>query len=449
MNPNLKKYKVMPSVVEADKETEITIKSVDGNFSFFDDITYNISFIPQDKSDVVLDEAMSLMGYDLSRKIYKIKPTNGEIKVKYFFSGEQEWRIHISCDEYSKYQNPLYKHYLPHWNPLIELPNIGIDLSIYSLEKDLYSRTPLRGDFHVHTNASDGLESPQLTCAYYRKSGYDFVAITDHHLFNMSKSAKDTLSFVKGFSILTGEEIHNDYVGFFHMVNIGGQYSVNDIFLKEPDRARREIAELESEIQIPAGLDKKEYLYRVWIYRQIKKSGGYAIFPHPFWNIGFNHASSAMSKAIIQNGLCDAFELFGGCTPKGNNMQLALYNDLQANGFNIPFVASTDSHSVLRGDNLKYSSIVFADGDILKSVDEKYCVAIESLKGETPRIYGSLRLVSYAHFLLDNYYPMRDELCAASGLFLEKYISGYESAKELSMQCENLICEFENEFFAK
>ena len=105
MNPNLKKFRVTPSVVLADCESEITIKSIEGTFKFYDDLTYEIRFVPQDMSDVPIDEEMSLLGYNKARKTYFVKPQNGEIKVKYFFSGEQEWKIHISTKEYKKYEN--------------------------------------------------------------------------------------------------------------------------------------------------------------------------------------------------------------------------------------------------------------------------------------------------------------------------------------------------------
>ena len=42
-------------------------------------------------------------------------------------------------------------------------------LNIYALAKDLSCRYPLRGDFHVHTNGSDGQESAPIVCANYRK----------------------------------------------------------------------------------------------------------------------------------------------------------------------------------------------------------------------------------------------------------------------------------------
>ena len=83
------------------------------------------------------------------------------------------------------------------------------------------------------------------------------------------------------------------------------QDSAEQATLNETDSR---IAELEKEIEVPKGLDRNEYLGRVWMYREIKKSGGYAIHAHPYWNIGFYHTSTKMSEAIIKNGLCDAYE---------------------------------------------------------------------------------------------------------------------------------------------
>ena len=447
MNINLKKFKVTPAVVMADTESVVTIESLDGSFKFYDDIVYEVSYFAQDESDVPIDEELSLLGYNKNRKTYQVRPENGKIKLKYFFSGEQEWRIHISTKEYKKYENPLYDEYIPYWNQLINLPKDGIDVRIYSLKEDLYKRQPLRGDLHVHTTASDGWESPEFVCAGYRKCGRDFVAITDHNVFYASREAEEKLNFLPNFQILKGEEVHNGYVGFFHMVNIGGDYGVNDIYIKEPQRVKDEIAELEKEIEVPKGLDKNEYLGRVWMYREIKKSGGYAIHVHPYWNIGFYHTSTNMSKAIIKNGLCDAYEIIGGVEPKENNMQVALYNDLRAEGIDIPIVGSTDSHSVLSGGHLKRSTVVFSKDDIIKSIDEGYSTAVESLQGENIRAYGKLRLVTYTHFLLENYFPLHDELCEISGRYLEEYVHGNDKVKDLIVQTEEKISEFKKEFF--
>ena len=432
MNINLKKFKVTPAVVMADTESVITIESLEGSFKFYDDIIYEVSYFAQDESDVPIDEELTLLGYNKKRKTHLVRPENGKIKLKYFFAGEQEWRIHISTKEYKKHANPLYDEYIPYWNQLINFPENGIDVCIYSLKEDLYKRKPLRGDLHVHTTASDGWESPEFVCAGYRKCGRDFVAITDHNVFYASREAEQKLNFLKNFQILKGEEVHN---------------GVNDIYVNEPQRVKDEIAELEKEIEVPKGLDKNEYLGRVWMYREIKKSGGYAIHAHPYWNIGFYHTSTKMSEAIIKNGLCDAYEIIGGVEPKENNMQVALYNDLRAAGFDIPIVGSTDSHSVLKGGHMLRSTVVFSDDDIIESIDKGYSTAVESLPGENVRAYGKLRLVTYTHFLLENYFPLHDELCEISGRYLEEYVHGNDNVKDLILQTEEKISEFEKEFF--
>ncbi len=448
MNSVLKKFKVIPSVVEADKESEITIKSLEGTFRFFDDTIYKITFIPQDVSDVAMDEEISLKGYDKSRNVFSVKPENGELKVKYFFSGEQEWRIRVSSDEYEKHQNHLYSKYKKFWTSLIDAPKTGVDLRIYSLKSDLYERRVMKGDLHLHTTESDGQESPERVAALCRKIGHDFIALTDHNVYNSSAVAKKKFDFIKSFEIMCGEEVHNGYAGFFHMINIGSRYSVNDIYVNEPERVKNEVAELENDTQVPGGIDKREYLNRVWLYREIKKSGGYAIFPHPYWYIGHSHVSTLMSKTIINDRLCDAFEVLGGCTPRENNLQVALYNELRAEGCSVPIVGSTDSHSLLSEEYPNHSTLVFVnEGDVLQSVSDGYSVAIESLPGENVRVYGKLRLASYAHFLLENYFPLHNELCSVSGLLMERFLNGDTTAKRFIMKNEEKVLDFEEEFF--
>lgn len=453
MNQNLKLFKVIPSVVLADTEAEITIKSIDGTFKFFDDITYKVQFIPQDISDVPIDKEFSLTGYNKERKTFFVNPENGALKLKYLFSNEQEWKIHISTDEYAKHQNPLYEKNLSHWSDLVESYQKGITLSIYSLYEDLYSKRVMRGDLHIHTSESDGKESPEMVASYYRKDGLDFIAITDHHLFNTSKQAKEKLSFIENFKILHGEEVHNDYGGYFHMINIGGNYSVNDLYLNHKEKVEKEVTDLEKVTDIPEGLCKREYLHRVWMYNEIKKSGGYAIFPHPYWNIGFYHTATNMNNAIIKNGLCDAYEVLGGCEDK-IDLQVSLYNNLRAEGYDIPIVGSTDSHSVLEdGKHTEYSTIVFADNDndesIINAISDKYSVAVEKLKDAPPKVCGSFRLAMYTHFLLQNYFPIHDELCNVSGTLMYYYVHGEEELKDDIIKIEHRLNKYNKDFFGK
>lgn len=454
MNTWLKKYSVFPSVVEADKESVITVRAFGGAILLYDDVTYDVECVPADESDVPNDGELTLWGFNKSRKVQKIKPVNGELRIPYFFMGEQEWRIHISTQDYGSHTNPLYLKNVkehPPWQHYIDAPKRGFDVYVYSLREDLYKKRVQRGDLHIHTCVSDGEESPELTAATYRKAGFDFVSVTDHGVYHASADIEKKLGFVHNFTMIPGEEVHNCVCPSFHMVSLGGKYSITDIFLNEKERVREEIEELSKEIQVPDGLDPNEYLRRVWMYRRIKKSGGYAILSHVYWYIGYHNVQTKMSRAIIKNGYCDAYELMSGVTAEKDNLSLALYNDLRAEGISVPIVGVSDSHSVFAEESSlfrRHYTIVFTeDNDIIKAISDGYSVAVEELRNEKPHVYGTLRLTMYTQFLMKNYFPIHDELCSASGLFIEEYIRGDESCKEQVIKTEERISEFENRFF--
>lgn len=421
-------FNVIPSVVPADEESEIVIESRSGIFKFYDGVEYDVKFIPTEQSDVPMNEEMSLFGWDQNRKTYCVKAENGRLKLKHKFFGEQKWRINITSAE------------------------IGITVSIYSLLPDLYGKNVKKGDFHIHTMISDGTESPERTAANYRKAGFDVIAMTEHNIYYSSKDVEKKLDFMKNYKIMCGEEVHNGYGGLIHMVNIGSRYSVNEIYINEPGRVKKEVEELKKSVKVPDGLDEREYLYRVWTYNEIKKSGGYAIYPHPFWTVGEHYnVETKMSRAILQNGLCDAFELMGGCTPYENNLQHALYEEMLRGDVNIPIVGSSDSHSSMPGVEWfnETFTILFAHGDdVLGAIDSGYSVVVEAVKNEHTRIFGDFRMMKYAQFLLENYFARRDELCKASGLFVERYLEG-DDCKDIIISCEDRIEKLEKEFFGR
>lgn len=445
-------YIIEPSIVPADKESEITIRAVDGRMLFYDDINYDIQFIPSEESDVPIDDKLTLRGYELNRKTFSVKPENGVIKIKYFFSGEQRWGIKISTQEYEAHENPLIaKIPTPVWQNQKNPPKEGVVLYIYSLLPDLYGKRVMRGNLHLHTNVSDGRESPVMAAARNRAAGLDFIAVTDHFLYDCGKAAREAFDFETDFKVLVGEEIHNTYVGNIHLVNIESSKSVNERFFTEPDVVDREAMALENEVEIPAGVDKKEYLYRVWCYREAKKYGGLVIFPHPYWAIAHRyHVGPRMSMAILRNGLCDAFEVVGGGSEAKNNLQLALWSELRAEGITIPVVGSTDGHTVLFRYFDSSSTYVFADGDDIKgAILNGYSVAAEHQENTPVRIYGTFRLVRYARFLAEHYFPMHDDLCAASGNAITEYISGNKEMKSVVEALEKRVLDFEKRFFGR
>ncbi len=69
-----------------------------------------------------------------------------------------------------------------------------------------------KGNVHTHTTESDGHLSPEDMCAVYRKAGYDFLAITDHHKLT------DTGAYsTRGFLTIPGVEIGRPD----HVVHLG------------------------------------------------------------------------------------------------------------------------------------------------------------------------------------------------------------------------------------
>ena len=52
----------------------------------------------------------------------------------------------------------------------------------------------LKGNLHCHTTRSDAISSPETVMRQYAAMGYDFLALTDHRIYNYAASAAFTLS---------------------------------------------------------------------------------------------------------------------------------------------------------------------------------------------------------------------------------------------------------------
>ncbi len=83
-----------------------------------------------------------------------------------------------------------------------------------------------RGNLHTHTTASDGGLTVTERCAAYRAAGYDFLAITDHHLVQ-DVSACSSADFL----VISGGELHpvNPRTGdLYHFVALDVRRSIDD-----------------------------------------------------------------------------------------------------------------------------------------------------------------------------------------------------------------------------
>ncbi|MGL4799202.1 MAG: PHP domain-containing protein [Cellulosilyticaceae bacterium] len=406
MESKLELYDIYPKVVPSHERSTLTIQALDYSVRFEDGKGYEVMILP-------MWESMQGEGSEAYACI-QCEAKENKLQLGYDFKNEQEYLIRV----------------------FEEKEKVKIQLSVYAVEPDLYERRPYKGDLHVHTCFSDGKESPEFVVAKYREHGFDFLAITDHHQYEPSlRAIKAYEDVTLGLKLFPGEEVHAPD-NHIHIVNFGGDYSVNQLYKDEPDRYRREVEAIQENLTCPEGVNAFHYASCLWVYDHIRKGNGLGIFAHPHWIANVYHVRDAMTKHQLEHLPFDAFELIGGQTVKENNMQVAFYNDMrQRFGRDIPIVGSSDSHGVMTGylfDQMK--TFVLGKSNekqaIVEAIKAQYSVAVESYKGEAPRVHGSYRMVSYVMFLMENYFPLHDALCYEEGRRMLAYIRGDEEAKE-------------------
>ncbi len=339
-------------------------------------------------------------------------------------------------------------------------------MSVYALEADLACRIPLRGDLHLHSTRSDGVQSPEIVCANYRKLGYDFLVLTDHHRYYPSLEAMEAYKEADmTLNILPGEEVHLPMTDV-HIVNAGGMYSINGLLYsnaqfkecgddlskrsfngeapamitdEEYERQILEIMESDRCADCPPRVNKQSFAVCCWAFDRIREAGGLGIFAHPFWIAYQYNVATDLTLYMMKKHPFDAFEVLGGENYYDmNGLQTALYYEEYKEGRVHPIVGSTDSHNS-EPSNRNYdvcSTIVFAHAnereDILQSIRDMYSLAVDTISKEF-RLVGGFRLQRYGCFLMQNWYPIHDMLAAEDGALMSKYCAGEANAAELAV----------------
>jgi hypothetical protein len=193
---------------------------------------------------------------------------------------------------------------------------------------------------------------------------------------------------------------------------------VNDIVETRDEYVQSEVAKILAKRDIPDTVaDKYDCAYRIFVAEQIQKGGGLAIMAHPYWDVyGEYHMPVATTEALLKEGVFDAWELLAGDDRDGNgdNLQVALWNDLLAQGYTSSVLGASDSHSCTRGDSLfnHQFSLVFAKDfdDVKSAIKAGACVAVLSFNNEHFWVFGTYRYVKYSRFLLKEYFPAYKEL---------------------------------------
>ena len=417
MLPTPRNYSIYPSVVPANREVTMTIVPNERAFLMVDGTEYELTIITVNGDETSYHTPTSHKKLTACAK-------DGYLQFSFTFPGESEHLIYLSKEE-----------------KLLQ------ELNLYSLYEDLYALTPLKGDFHSHTYRSDGKRDPAAEAGHYREQGYDFYALTDHNRFYPGGEIDEVYAGTgTAFYRVPGEEVHTpDSV--VHIVHIGGKEGVANRYIHTPERYEAELAECEK--RVPDSVPEQyrgRYARAMWATEAIHSVGGLAIFPHPYWRTKSRvyNVNDEFARILLTSGMFDAYELMGGMRQTGNNRSVALWADLRAEGYKIPVVGSSDVHGMEKSTEFPHLfTICFAakkeSGAIVDAVKNGMSVAVEASGYEYDRAYrcyGSLRLVSYAQFLLQYYFPNLQRTCQGEGIAMRAYSMGEAGAELIRLQAE-------------
>ena len=404
-------FQAFPKVVRTGRATEISIYPYGPNPGFQDGINYTATHYPSEEID---NNVWNWPGKPLPARVQ-----DGALVVSGSFDGEQRHLIVIK--EVRSGDEKL----------------IG-EFPIYSLEDDLFRLYPYRGDFHMHSNESDGLEPPAYVAAMCRKIGLDFMAVTDHGQYQPSLDAQRAYRDTDiDLAIFPGEEVHPPG-NPIHIVNFGGKFSLNDLF-KDLAQYQREVeairASLDGNLEF---VDPYMYASSVWCFNKIRLAGGLGIFCHPYWFANrMYRIPESLVMALFATRPFDAVEALGGYRrheTDSNVLQIARYAAEIANGNQLPIVGVSDAHGCHRDLFGWYSTLIFSPStqfeSILDSIKNYRSLAVETLPGSPLHVYGPFRLVKYGLFILNEVMPGHDALCEEEGDWMLAYLAGVGQAGE-------------------
>ena len=442
-------YDVYPKVFLADTTKQITVQPLGEHVAFEAGHEYTVRIFKVNQSN---PHAYPERGG--RSELTAVPCEDGCLRFEAYFQGEGQHFI-------KRYKNPDEKYFC--------------SLAVYSLEKDMAGRIPQLGDLHMHTCRSDGREAPATVAANYRGHGYDFTVISDHYRYYPSLEARDCFGSLTDLAIIPGEEVHlplNDV----HYVNFGGSFSINALIKPSANDERGEEMEYRSlNGQAPDPMTREEFCDMIreraksvpreheserlsfavmqWVYEQVQAGGGLGIFPHPYWLCQMMQLPEDYTEFIYREKPFDAFEVLGGENYYPHNgFQTGLYYEMKAKGIDHPVVGSTDSHGSTEHNRnaLICSTIVFAKENtregLIEAIKEKYSLAVDTISTEY-RLVGDFRLMKYASFLMEDYFPLHDMACKNEGYYMNRYLAGDKRAEAVLKAMKGQIPEMQKKYF--
>lgn len=158
-----------------------------------------------------------------------------------------------------------------------------------------------KGDFHIHSNFSDGKFSTSELLDLYKKSGYDIVSITDHDTL---EGCKEAIEYGKsiGVKVITGIEISTKHNG--EDVHILG-------YFKDKDCRRKELIEFANKKEKDRVDRCKVIVNKLKEYFNIKINGDELLAKNKGM-IGRPHIAKEIIKAGYETNMEDVFAKYLG-----------------------------------------------------------------------------------------------------------------------------------------
>ena len=403
MQPEL--YHISPRIVEADAISEISVK---GNFPHSDLRAFKGEFSIDSVGPGGLFSGGELPGYtcgngfSLGRPAFEplqaVMDDAGVLRFKYDFKGEGQATFRLKIGE-----------------------RIVATFFIYSIRKEWLKLRPFRGDLHLHSGYSGcchekEILSPEYYAALNRSLGLDFIAISDHKQHYPSLKAADFVNQCGGnFRVYPSEEVHLPDLHTIHNLSFGSSRPISELL----HRGMAEFDELLAKYMkvVPDFKDDfVRYLAASFhvVHDMVRASGGVNVFCHPFWRpLDRLFLPRCIRDYVFEKQLFDCIELFGAGSQNCDETVAVYQEQCIKYGRLIPAVGNTDAHT--RAGLGLNSSVIFAERNEFSSLRDSLLkninVVVRQLPGAFPRVSGPSELVSFYHFLRENYYTRHDELC--------------------------------------
>lgn len=189
----------------------------------------------------------------------------------------------------------------------------------------------LKGALHCHTTRSDGDGEPDEVIRLHKENNYDFIALTDHRIYNYKNFAEDV-----EITIIPGMEFDNTFVrdnGFrtWHQVYIGPDDETNGF--KQDEKFPRGDAKTQEEFQ--------KYL------DEAHEKNNLTIYCHPQW-------SSTPTRYFDKLEGNFAFEIWNSGCAIEDDMDTdngAYWDELLGMGKKLFAVATDDGHAMYQHCN--------------------------------------------------------------------------------------------------